>query len=356
MRGKEPALPARGRVSVIVPTYNRGRLVRRAIDSALRAAASTDEIIVVDDGSTDDTEELLKCYLPRIRYVKSVNLGAGAARNLGLDHATGDLVAFLDSDDEWLPDHLALHRALLPRSGCVFSFSNFDVCHDDAPERELERRRLSTWSKDERRWDEILGKGVPYSRFASLPDGREDVTVHVGDLYALMLHRSYVPVWTSLVRRDLAEDQLRFPTDLPTFEDYECYSRLARVGSVAYLDCTTAVNHGHSGPRLTGLDMLVQTTTKLAIIASIWGADKSFLQRNRSVYDGVWDAVAKIQINERLARGDAAAARLDLRTLRRAPLTLRLLGLLPGPFSRLLFRVRRGFRRMAEGAHSSRAT
>ena len=93
-------------VSVIIPTYNRARCVVRAVDSALDQSHAASEIIVVDDGSTDDTEQRLQPYRDRIRYVYQENQGVSAARNAGIQHATGEWIAFLDSDDLWYRDKL----------------------------------------------------------------------------------------------------------------------------------------------------------------------------------------------------------------------------------------------------------
>src|SRR4051794_14485488 len=95
-------------VSVVIPTYNRAHLVPRAVASALANVIAGDEVIVVDDGSTDGTETALAPYRERIRLVNGRHAGAGGARNLGVREARGDLVAFLDSDDEWMPGKLAL--------------------------------------------------------------------------------------------------------------------------------------------------------------------------------------------------------------------------------------------------------
>src|SRR4051812_26283844 len=89
------------RVSIVIPTYNRAALVGRAIESALRAASPGDEILVVDDGSTDGTEAALASFRDRIRFITAPHRGAGATRNRGIAEAGGDLIAFLDSDDEW---------------------------------------------------------------------------------------------------------------------------------------------------------------------------------------------------------------------------------------------------------------
>ena len=117
------------RVSVVIPTYNRAALVGRAVRSALAETSPGDEVIVVDDGSTDDTEEALAPYRDRIRYFRARHGKAGAARNHGVREARNGLVAFLDSDDEWMPDKLVLQRAALAaRPDAVFCFSDFATC------------------------------------------------------------------------------------------------------------------------------------------------------------------------------------------------------------------------------------
>ncbi len=95
-------------VSVIIPTYNRAHLIGRAIQSVLNQTYQDLEVIVVDDGSTDNTEEIVKNFSDfRIRYLRhEENRGAAAARNTGIKAARGKYIAFQDSDDEWLPEKL----------------------------------------------------------------------------------------------------------------------------------------------------------------------------------------------------------------------------------------------------------
>src|SRR5712675_1199611 len=94
------------RVSVIIPTYNSGRLVVEAVESALAQTLAPAEILVVDDGSTDDTRDRLAKFGPPVSYIHQENQGVAAARNRGIRAATGDLVAFLDADDVWHPKKL----------------------------------------------------------------------------------------------------------------------------------------------------------------------------------------------------------------------------------------------------------
>jgi glycosyltransferase involved in cell wall biosynthesis len=113
MRG--PAAPV---VSVILPTYNRADVVGRAIDSVMRQTFERWELVVVDDASEDDIEQIVSRFRdPRVRYVRrSVNGGVAAAQNTGIEHAHGELVAFLHSDDELFADKLEQQVGLVARS------------------------------------------------------------------------------------------------------------------------------------------------------------------------------------------------------------------------------------------------
>lgn len=118
------------RVSVIVPTHNSARYLPEAIDSVLGQTYRDFEIIVVDDGSTDDTQEVLARYGDQIRVVRQRNQGSAAARNAGILAARGEFIAFLDADDLWLPQKLERQMPLFgerPEIGWVYSdYREFD--------------------------------------------------------------------------------------------------------------------------------------------------------------------------------------------------------------------------------------
>jgi len=106
-------------VSVIIPTYNRAALVTKAIDSVLAQTYCDYEIIVVDDGSTDNTKEVLQPYMDRIHYIYQENAGVSAARNRGIMEAKGQWIAFLDSDDRWLPEKLYIQISAIKKNSTL---------------------------------------------------------------------------------------------------------------------------------------------------------------------------------------------------------------------------------------------
>lgn len=114
-------------VTVIIPTFNRGFVVFKSIDSVLNQSYKNIQCIVVDDGSTDDTKLKIQPYLDRVEYYYQHNQGQGSARNLGLQYAKGEFIATLDSDDEWLPDFISTHIEQMLFHDLTLTFSNYDV-------------------------------------------------------------------------------------------------------------------------------------------------------------------------------------------------------------------------------------
>ena len=98
-------------ISVIIPTHNRCELLRRALLSVFAQTLLPTEVVVIDDGSTDNTATMIRTEFPAVSYYYQENSGVSSARNLGIQHTTGDWLAFLDSDDEWLPEKLMQQSA-----------------------------------------------------------------------------------------------------------------------------------------------------------------------------------------------------------------------------------------------------
>lgn len=320
----------------------------RAIDSALREIEPGDEILVVDDESTDDTRAVVARYRTSVRLIAASHGGAGAARNRGVAEARNDLIAFLDSDDEWLPHKLALQRQLLgARPDVLYCFSDFKV-RDRAGE--MHAHYLQHWHNDPRPWDEILAPGILFSRLGTLPPGCEDFPVHIGSLYVPLLTRSYIGTFTLVARRNVPNGMPRFPTDLPTYEDWQFFGELAKRGAGAYLDRETAVQHGHHMPRLTDANEIVQTQTRITLIERVWGADAEFLAHYRTRYEQVIDeqrrALQFHSAKQLLKAGRMREARAAFAALGNCPLSYRVLLRAPGVLIRLGLGVVDGLRRL----------
>jgi glycosyltransferase involved in cell wall biosynthesis len=103
-------------VSVIIPVYNSAQCISRAIDSVLAQTVTDYEIIIVDDGSTDNTTDVIRQYGSKVNYIHQDNAGVSVARNVGIAAAKGQWIAFLDADDEWLPSKLEMQMELLTRN------------------------------------------------------------------------------------------------------------------------------------------------------------------------------------------------------------------------------------------------
>ena len=339
-------------VSVIIPTYNRAKHIVRSLRSVLAAVAPEDEVIVVDDGSTDDTVEVLNPYCDRIRYVNGPHRGVGAARNCGIAEARNPLVAFNDSDDEWFPDKLRLQRAFMQaRPDVLFCFTDIGLKDRNGSES---HHGLLGWHQDSRSWDEILGPPKPYSIFALLPQGRQDFNVHIGSLYETMLRKNYVPTQATVVRREQAGDALRFGEDIDVHEDHECFIRLAKAGAAAYFDCETVWQCDHKGPRLTRVDSFYNATCRIKILKRTFGTDEQFLARLGERYREMLKTEHLKRARYLISNGRRKEAREELHLAGGGTLPLRLLVAIPTPLARLasvIYQIIPGLKALASILH-----
>lgn len=327
-------------VSVIIPTYNRAHLIGRAIESALNACAEEDDIIVVDDGSTDDTARVLSTYGERIRYFKTENQGLASARNFGIRQSDKDLVAFLDDDDEWIPEKLTLQRRIMQaRPDVLFCFSNFYSLFSNGKRRD---HCVFNWGQDVQCWQTVTGTaGEPYSSIAELPETIDEFKVYIGDIYYHQMLDDYVLPTTMVVRRTPDFDPACFVEGLRFLESWTYSSHLARLGTAAYLDMDTACQHGHDGPRLTDAPTLLQIAAKVRVLEGQWGQDDAFLARHGARFYRRLDDERLLLIKELIASVKLRQARQELAKLHgTAPALLRTLARMPGALVRLVFLAR----------------
>lgn len=323
------------RVTAIIPTHNRAHLVPRAIDSVFAQLEPGDELIVVDDGSSDDTPHVLAQYGTNIRIVRLRGTGVGPARNAGVRDARNPLIAFLDDDDEWLPDKLARQRALMaghPNILCCFT----DFAVQSADGRVDHRFIAASHRQYEDPWPSLkcfLGDPVPLSSLASLPSDRLDCPVYLGDFSRAMLERCYVWICTAVVRRD-ALLHAPFAEDLDIHEEWVSVARMSRTGPMACLDVDTALNHGHSGARMTGrspLGSASEARSRVAMRERLWGSDVDFLHRYGQRYQELLEQDRKVLVRSLLAAGRRRESEEQLAQFAHAPMSLRVAAAVPTP-------------------------
>jgi glycosyltransferase involved in cell wall biosynthesis len=207
------------KVSVIIPTFNRANYIVRAVKSVLAQTYKHYEIIVIDDGSTDETRHILEPYSQCVRYVYQDNAGPAAARNNGIS-GRREWLAFLDSDDIWLPQKLEIQL-----SHCINL--NADLCFHDLSFSNSCGENIASWN-------EYVHKG----QLSLLPLK----TGILSDAYQRMMTTGHLFLTTTfLVKGSVIHDVGYFNKDYRTSEDLELYFRLAARYRVAYISEALAV-------------------------------------------------------------------------------------------------------------------
>ena len=237
-------------VSVVIPAYNSGRYIAEAIDSVLRQDYPALEILVIDDGSTDNTSEVVARYGDRVRLLAQVNQGSAAARNHGIRHANGKYIAFLDADDAWWSHKIRYQIDALMQSGYKMAYSRFIRWYEDVnghfsdPETEFLSRQNPNVSDDK------LVTGSPYAE--------------------LLLD---CIVWTSTVIVEKAELEGvgLFDEYLRKGQDYDVWLRLSRRINMLGLEQPTALYRIHSASITTSIKTVNYEYLILSRAVAQWG-------------------------------------------------------------------------------------
>ncbi len=208
-------------ISVVIPTHNRAETLGRALDGVLAQTLAPLEVIVVDDASTDGTAAMIAARGdPRIRLIRhDVNRGAGAARNTGVAAAQGALIAFQDSDDDWMPGKLARQATMLaslPDEYVAVFCTKIDYGRDRRSDARPERLRYGP------------------RRVLCVPDPLEPFAG--GDLHARLLRGNVIGPQTTLIRRTAFEAAGGFDARLRNNEDWDFFIRLSEQGPIGFLD------------------------------------------------------------------------------------------------------------------------
>ena len=202
-------------VSIIIATYNRATWLPAAIDSLLNQTRPPDEIIVVDDGSTDDTSQVLATYASALTVISQENQGLSAARNVGIRAATGDLIAILDSDDT-LPPHSIERRARILEAN-----PGFGVVYGDALL--------------------IAPDGEPLGKFTEFRRGERPT----GDAFAALAYHNLSPPHAFMFRRECLDVVGLFDSTVDTMGDHDLWLRMAAQFQFYYVDKVVAHYQTH---------------------------------------------------------------------------------------------------------------
>jgi glycosyltransferase involved in cell wall biosynthesis len=243
-------------VSVIIPTYNRARLVGTAIESALAQDYPQIEVLVIDDGSSDGTREMMaRAYggNPKVRYLPKTNGGVSSARNLGIRESRGEFVALLDADDTWLPGKLALQIECLrrfPKAGMVWT----DMAAVDAERRILHERYLRRMYSAYEFYPtarQLFADGLQEARIG-------EIEAYCGNIFSPMVLGNLVHTSTVLLRRERLNKVGFFNESYRTGEDYPFHLNTCKEGPVAYVDAATIRYSVGLPDALTSPDKLIQ--------------------------------------------------------------------------------------------------
>ncbi len=329
-------------VSAIICTYNRANIVTRAVQSALNCCENGDEVIVVDDCSPDNTEQVLKQFGDKIKYIRmNSNSGPSAARNTGIDASQNSLIAFLDDDDEWDPENLYLRKAIMQaHPELVYTFSNFSTRYSNG---KIARNCLFNWGHEITDWHKIVGDSFKFSTMADLPASLSDFDVYIGSIYRSQMNIDHVLPSTMVVRREIAKDQIYFDTSMRLQESWQYSSKLARIADVGYLDISTTWQNDYEIPRLTDASSLKRYNAQIRVLENQWGKDETFLQAHSQDYQSRIDKERLLRIREYLALGRSTEARKDIALVKSGvPVSHRLLASIPSVMLRpaMLFRMK----------------
>lgn len=232
--------------SVIIPTFNRRPFLEKAVNSVLSQNYRKYELIIIDDGSTDSTQELLENYNDkRIVYKKIPHSGVSSARNKGLELSTGDFIAFLDSDDWWKENKLSVTAAYIQQ------YPDLKIFHTE-----------EVWFKN--------GKKMPQKKKHRKPDGK---------VYSKALSLCCISISTASVKKDVFDEIGVFDEALPACEDYDFWLRSTNKYPVKLIKEELTLKDGGRKDQLSssvwGLDRFrIKSLEKMLLSGSLTFSDR----------------------------------------------------------------------------------
>jgi glycosyltransferase involved in cell wall biosynthesis len=261
----------RERISVVIPSFNAAHFLPAAIESIRQQTSQVDEIIIVDDGSTDDTEQVIHSIGSDIIYIRQANSGVSASRNKGISVATGHLIAFLDADDLWLPQKIERQARVFednPRVGLVAA--------DRAEINEQGNLLLASLFKKQglyRFFLELEGHPIP-------------------NVLSRLLHVNFIPTSSVMVRKSTLDKIGGFDTSIRYGEDLELWARIAIEFDIVCLPDVLIHYRRHDENATKATEKLLLDMVR--VMKSIRGSGADILRKeginaNKVVAQSLWD-------------------------------------------------------------------
>jgi len=238
------------KVSVVIPTFNRQNTIIKTIESVLNQSLRPDEIIVIDDGSNDNTKYILKEYLEKIVYIFQDNLGVSSARNKGINVAKNRWIAFLDSDDIWHKDKLKIQIDFHEKN------KNFLWSHTN-----------EVWIKNNIK----VNKKKHQQKFG-------------GDVFDKALNQMFISPSSVIINKDIFDKVGLFDENLPVCEDYDLWLRVLSFYQIGYIDIEL-------------VDKIAKEENN-QLSTKYWGMDRF---RIKSLYN-LWEKTAKEMLKSKIEK------------------------------------------------------
>lgn len=197
-------------VTIIIPTYNRASVIKRALESVFSQTFANYEVIIVDDGSTDETSSFIRSLNKEVRYISIPHSGVSRARNIGIDFAKGKWISFLDSDDYWLPQKLEKQMLYLNKH------TEYKVCHTD-----------EIWIKNGVR----INQGKKHKK-------------HEGWFFSPSLNLCLISPSSVVIHESVFNNVGTFDENFEYVEDYELWLRITSRYPIGYIDEKLVVKVG----------------------------------------------------------------------------------------------------------------